>query len=220
MRCAGRCRQMLLEIERDGTDAIRRYSRELDGWDPPSFIVDRPPIERAERTARRPSCGSTSLSPSSQVRAFAQAQRETLSDLELETLPGVTLGHRHIPVAAVGVLRTWRAISDVRLLLHDRHRPEGRRRRARDRMRAPRHGRRASTRRCSTRWRPREPTRSSHSVAFRRSPLMAFGIEGLPPVDMIVGAGNAYVAEAKRQLFGEVGHRPACRPDRDRDHCR
>ena len=90
-------------------DRARRRARDpartraaLDGWVAPSFLVEGAAIDRGRGRARRPSCAEHIAFAQEQVRGFALAQRATLADLELETLPGVTLGHRHIPVGAVG----------------------------------------------------------------------------------------------------------------------
>src|SRR5262249_35068719 len=93
--------EMLATIEREGTEAIRRYSRELDGWDPPSFRVSADEIESAG-AALPEDLKQNIASGQAQVRAFAERQRETLTDLDVELQPGVMLGHRHIPVDAVG----------------------------------------------------------------------------------------------------------------------
>ena len=93
--------EMLLRIERDGIEAVREYSRQLDGWDPPSFRIGTDDVEAA--AAQVPAELQEHIAfAQQQVRTFAERQRETLSDLEVETQPGVVLGHRHIPVGAVG----------------------------------------------------------------------------------------------------------------------
>ena len=137
------------------------------------------------------------------MRNFAQKQRDTMQDIEVETLPGVVLGHRHIPVNAVGC-----------------YVPGGRIRWS------PRRTCRSS---------PRKVAGVKRIIAcappFKGGPhpaivaamhfggadeiyvlggvqavaAMALGTETIAPVDMLVGPGNAYVAEAKRQLFGRVG---------------
>ncbi len=92
---------MLLRIERDGADAVRAYSRELDGWDPPSFEVGADQIAHA--SASLPGSLKQSIAfAQAQIRNFAQLQRAALSDFEAETLPGVFLGQRQVPVESVG----------------------------------------------------------------------------------------------------------------------
>ena len=92
-------------IERDGERAIRRYSPSSTAGSPPSFLVDERDDRRAPPSGWTTSCASTSRSPRSRCAASPRAQRATLRDLELETLPGVTLGHRHIPVGTRRRLR-------------------------------------------------------------------------------------------------------------------
>jgi sulfopropanediol 3-dehydrogenase len=195
--------EMLSSIQREGTDAIRRYSAELDGWDPPSFVVDEPEIAAAADQLDDDLRGHIAFAQR-QVRAFATAQRETLRDLEVETLPGVTLGHRHIPVERVGAYvpggRYPMLASSFMTVI------------------VPKVAGVGHVTACA----PPQRGGGVHPAMLyamassgadtilalggvQALAAMAFGIEGLPAVDMIVGAGNAYVAEAKRQLFGEVG---------------
>jgi sulfopropanediol 3-dehydrogenase len=93
--------RMLLDIERNGMRAIRKYSAALDAWTPSSFLVGPDEIARAAG-AVDPELRVHISFAQEQVRRFAERQRATLVDLEVETLPGVTLGHRHIPVESVG----------------------------------------------------------------------------------------------------------------------
>ena len=87
--------EILLAVEREGEPAVRRYSERLDGWSPATFRVETAPEIDADLRDHIDDALA-------QVRGFAAAQRATLTDLEVETLPGVTLGHRHVPVNAVG----------------------------------------------------------------------------------------------------------------------
>lgn len=195
--------EMLLRIDRDGIDAIRRYSLELDGWAPPSFLVQDAEIERAARTLPDGLREHIAFAQR-QVREFALAQRATLRDLELQTLAGVTLGHRHIPVATVGSYvpggRYPMLASSFMTVI------------------VPKVAGVERVIACA----PPHRGRSVHPAMLHAMSTsgadailalggvqalaaMTIGIEGLPPADMIVGAGNAYVAEAKRQLFGRVG---------------
>jgi sulfopropanediol 3-dehydrogenase len=195
--------EMLARIERDREQAIRHYSRELDGWDPPSFIVDAAAIERAAAQVDDELERHIAFAQQ-QVRGFAQAQRATLQDLEVETLPGVTLGHRHIPVGTVGSYvpggRYPMLASSFMTVIVPKVAGV-------DRVVAcapPRRGAGIH---------PEMLYAMSTSGAdtilalggVQALAAMVYGIEDLPGADIIVGAGNAYVAEAKRQLFGEVG---------------
>src|SRR4051794_1842463 len=93
--------EMLSNIDRDPETEIRRYSRELDGWEPDSFLVDDATIAAAADQIGEEPRGHIGFAQD-QVRGFAQAQRATLHDLEVEPLRGVVLGHRHIPPETVG----------------------------------------------------------------------------------------------------------------------
>ena len=195
---------LIREIEQGGLDAVRRISGELDGWDPPSFIVDDDVFARASAELSAELKGHIAFAQD-QVRRFAQVQRETLSELRTEMSPGVVLGHRHIPVGTVGayvpggrypMLASSFMTVCVAKVAGVEHVVA-----------------------CA----PPQPGGGIHPAmlyAMRTSgadtvlclggvqalAAMAFGlIEDVPAVDMLVGAGNAYVAEAKRQLYGRVG---------------
>jgi sulfopropanediol 3-dehydrogenase len=195
--------EMLATIERDGEAAVRRYSAELDGWDPPSFIVDEATIAAAGDRLDDELRDHIAFAQE-QVRAFATAQRETLRDLEVQTLPGVTLGHRHIPVRSVGAYvpggRYPMLASSFMTVVVPKV---------------------AGVERVTACAPPQRKGGIHPAMLYAMATsgadailalggvqalaAMAFGIEGLAGADMIVGAGNAYVAEAKRQLFGDVG---------------
>src|SRR5580692_11814352 len=98
---SARVSEMLLRIEREGMDAVRAYSRELDGWDPPTFVVGDAEIRAAGESLSDELKEAISFAQR-QVRNFAEQQRRTLVAFEVETLPGVFLGQRQIPVARVG----------------------------------------------------------------------------------------------------------------------
>jgi sulfopropanediol 3-dehydrogenase len=195
--------EMLSRIERDREQAIRHYSRELDGFDPPSFIVDDATIARASDQVGEELKGHIAFAQQ-QVRGFAQAQRATLKDLEVETLPGVTLGHRHIPVQTVGSYvpggRYPMLASSFMTVIVPKVAGV-------DRVVAcapPRKGAGIHPEMLYA-----MSTSGADSIlalgGVQALAAMVYGIEGLPAADIIVGAGNAYVAEAKRQLFGEAG---------------
>jgi sulfopropanediol 3-dehydrogenase len=200
-----RVSEMLSDIEHGGHDAVRRWSRELDGWDPPTFVTSDEEFESAARELE-PKLKRDIEFAQTQIRQFAEAQRATLTDLRVETLPGVVLGHRHIPVRTVGAYvpggrYPMLASSFMTVLVA-----------------------KAAGVRNVIAAAPPQPGGGVHPAmlyAMRTSgadavvclggvqalAALAFGLvaDDLPPVDMLVGAGNAYVAEAKRQLFGRVG---------------
>jgi sulfopropanediol 3-dehydrogenase len=195
--------EILLAVEREGAAAVRRYSERLDSWSPPSFRVSEG--EAARAAAEVPEeLGRHLHWALAQVRGFAEHQRATLQDLEVETLPGVTLGHRHVPVGAVGSYSPGGRYPLVASALMT--------------VAVPKVAGVGRVVACAP---PREakgihpPQLYAMAISGADEILclggvqalaaLAFGIEDLEPVDMIVGAGNAYVAEAKRQLFGTVG---------------
>jgi sulfopropanediol 3-dehydrogenase len=194
---------MLTDIERRGEPALLDWSQRLDGWAPGSFVVGEAEIAAAAAAVPAELREHMDFARE-QVRSFAARQRATLSDLEAETLPGVRLGHRHVAVDAVGsyvpggryplVASAFMTIVVPRV---------------------------AGVRHVVACAPPREgrgiDVTTLHAIAssgadqilclggVQALAAMAFGLGGVEPVDMIVGAGNAYVAEAKRQLFGTVG---------------
>jgi sulfopropanediol 3-dehydrogenase len=195
--------EILLSVQREGAAAVRRWSEQLDGWSPPSFRVDDRTVAAAG-DAIDPTLREHIDDALEQVRGFARAQRATLTDLEIETLPGVVLGHRHVPVGNVGSYSPGGRYPLVASSIMTVAVPKV-----------------AGVPRVVACAPPREG-RGIHAPQLyamaasgadevfcfggvQALAAMAFGIEGLEPVDMIVGPGNAYVAEAKRQLFGPVG---------------
>ena len=200
-----RVSDMLLRIEREGMDAVRAFSSELDGWDPPDFRVSSEEIERACDSVS-PELRETIEFGRDQTRAFAEMQRETLSDFEREVAPGVTLGQKQVPVGTVGA---YQPAGRVPLLASPFMT-----------VAVPKVAGVEKIVACVPPRRKRGVHPAMlHSISVSGADAiyavggvqalasMAFGLlEGLDePVDMIVGAGNAYVAEAKRQLFGHVG---------------
>ena len=194
---------MLSRIEREGADAIRAYSAELDGWSPDSFIVDEATTAAAAEQVDEQLREHIAFAQE-QVRAFATAQRATLTDLEIETLPGVTLGHRHIPVETVGAYvpggRYPMLASSFMTVVVPKVAGV-------DRVVACAPPQREGGIHPAMLY-AMSTSGADHVLSLggvQAMAAMAYGIEGLPGADVIVGAGNAYVAEAKRQLFGEVG---------------
>jgi len=194
---------ILSDVEHDGESAVRKYSERFDNWSPERFTVDPDVVDRATERVPEQLRQHIDLA-AEQIRRFAAAQRAMFTDLEITTLPGIVLGHRHIPVQSVGAyapggrypliassLMTTivaaeagveRIVACAPPLNGDGIDPAM--------LYAMRIGG-AETVVCLG---------GAHGLA-----ALAFGIEDVPPVEMIVGAGNAYVAEAKRQLFGRVG---------------
>jgi sulfopropanediol 3-dehydrogenase len=199
---AERVRTIIDDVRGRGDVAVREYSRTFDGWDPPSFRLE--PDQIAELVASLPAQVVEDIAfAQEQVRRFAQIQRDSVRDVEVETLPGVILGHRHVPVDAVGA-----------------YIPGGR-----YPLTASAHmtivtAKTAGVPRvvaCTPPIRGQVPAATVAAMSMAGADeiyllggvqavaSMAVGTESIAPVTMIAGPGNAYVAEAKRQLYGEVG---------------
>jgi sulfopropanediol 3-dehydrogenase len=194
--------QILADVEARRDAAVRELSERFDKWSPASFKLTPQEIERAISQVSKRDLDDIKFAQA-QVRNFAQRQRATLQDLEVETLPGVILGHRHIPVQSIGcyvpggrypmVASAHMSIVTARVAGV-----------ARIAACAPPH-----------KGGPHPAIVAAMHFAgaddiyvlggVQAIAAMALGTETIAPVDMLVGPGNAYVAEAKRQLFGRVG---------------
>ena len=200
--------RILLEVEKEGITAIRRWSEQLDGWNPESFVVGEEEIKRATDSVADELKGHIRFARE-QVENFAGLQKETLVDFERETLPGVVLGQKQIPVNAVGSYTPSGLYpmfaSSIMTVAVPKVAGVGRV----VAVAAPRKG---EDGRPYGIYEPMLHTMASSGAdqilclgGVQALAAVSFGYEEVEPVDMIVGAGNAYVAEAKRQLFGTVG---------------
>jgi sulfopropanediol 3-dehydrogenase len=200
--------EILSAVEKEGIAAVRRYSEQLDDWNPESFVVSEEEIRRAEESVDDELKEHIRFAQE-QVENFARLQRETLVDFEKETLPGVVLGQKQIPVNAVGsytpsgmypmfgssiMTVAVAKVAGVKRVVA---------------IAAPRKGQDGKPYGV---YEPMLYTMASCGAdqilcvgGVQALAAVSFGVEEVEPVDMIVGAGNAYVAEAKRQLFGRVG---------------
>jgi sulfopropanediol 3-dehydrogenase len=195
--------QILLDVEREGEAAVRRYSERFDRWAPERFVMRREDIDR--RVAEVPDDLRAHIDlAAGQIRRFAEAQRSTLQDMEIETLPGIVLGHRHVPVSAVGAYSPGGRYPLIASSLMTTIVPRA-----------------AGVERLVCAAPPIDADGIAPAMLYAMSvggadaivsvggahglAALAFGLEDIEPVDMIIGAGNVYVAEAKRQLFGRVG---------------
>lgn len=195
--------EIIADVERNGTEAVRRHSVRLDNWDPPSFRVKSETIARAYEEME-PDVEESARFLIDQVTGFARLQRETMIDFEVETLPGIYLGQRQIPVASVGAYSPggrYPLIASAVMTVATAKVAGVRRVLA---AAPPRDGRGIHRPQL---WAIAESGAEEIFCVGGVQALagMAFGLEDAEPVDMIVGPGNAYVAEAKRQLFGRVG---------------
>ncbi len=194
---------ILRDIEKNGMDAVRRYSRKFDDWVPPDFELSGTEIEAAIARLPEQAIHDTDFCQAN-VRRFAEEQLKTMLPLEVETAPGIVLGHRHIPVNSVGS-----------------YIPGGRYPMFGSAQMSIIPARVAGVRTvvaCTPPVRgegcyPATVNAMKKAGADRifilggvqAMAMMAFGLGGVGPVDVLCGAGNKYVAEAKRQLFGRCG---------------
>ncbi len=194
---------MLLDLEKHGLDAVRRYSEKFDGWSPVSFELDASQIREAIARLDTQVVADTRYCQGN-VRRFAEAQFSTLHALEVEIRPGVTLGHRHIPVSSVGS-----------------YIPGGRYPMFGSAQMSIIPAKVAGVMTVSACTPPVKgegyfpaTINAIHAAGADRIfvvggvpalALMAFGMGVVEPVDILCGAGNKFVAEAKRQLFGRCG---------------
>ncbi len=193
---------IITQIENRGDAAVREFSRRFDDWEPQQFRLSESDIEKAISQVRARDIEDIKFAQA-QVRNFAQKQRETMHDVEVETLPGVILGHRHIPVDSIGCYvpgGRYPMVASAHMSIVT--------------------AKVAGVRRILACAPPFNGGPHPAIVAamhlggadeiyalggVQAIATMALGTEAISPVDMIVGPGNAYVAEAKRQLFGRVG---------------
>ena len=193
---------ILADIETRRDVAVRELSDKLDRWSPASFRLTAQEIERAIAQLARRDLDDIRFAQA-QVRNFAEKQKATLLDLEVETLPGVILGHRHIPVNSIGCYvpgGRYPMVASAHMSIVT--------------------AKVAGVRRIIACAPPFKGGPHPAIVAamhlggadeiyvlggVQAVAAMALGTETIAPVAMIVGPGNAYVAEAKRQLFGRVG---------------
>lgn len=192
----------LKDIEARGDAAIRDLSAKFDKYEPKNFLLSRSEIDAAMQKVSTRDMEDIKFAQA-QIRRFAEAQRASMTDVEVETLPGVILGHKNIPVQSVGcyvpggkfpmvasahmsVLTA--SVAGVPRIVASAPPVNG----------APHPAIVAAM-----------YMGGAHEIyvlgGMQAVGGMAIGTETIKPVDMLVGPGNAFVAEAKRQLFGRVG---------------
>jgi sulfopropanediol 3-dehydrogenase len=193
---------ILAQVEERKDAAIREFSEKFDKWSPKDFRLSAQEIERAISQVGQRDLEDIKFAQA-QVRNFAQKQRDSMRDLEVETLPGVVLGHRHIPVNAIGCYvpgGRYPMVASAHMSIVT--------------------AKVAGVKRiiaCAPPFKGGPHPAIVAAMHFggaediyvlggvQAVAAMALGTESIQAVDMIVGPGNAYVAEAKRQLFGRVG---------------
>ena len=190
------------DIENNGDKAVAQYSEKFDKWSPKSFRLNKDDIAKCYEQVEDSVIEDIKWAQT-QVRNFAQIQRDSMKDVEVETLPGVILGHKHIPMESVGCYvpgGKYPLVASAHMSVVT--------------------AKVAGVKRVIAAAPPFNGTPSPAIVVamdlagadeiycfggVQAIAAMAIGTETIAPVDMIVGPGNAFVAEAKRQLFGRVG---------------
>ena len=193
---------ILSDIEARGENAVRELSEKFDHWAPTTFRLSDVDIEKAMSKVSARDLEDIKFAQT-QVRNFAEHQKAALKDIEVETLPGVFLGHKNVPVNSVGCYvpgGQYPMVASAHMSVLTAKVAGVKRVVAA----APPHN-----------GGPHPAIVTAMHLAGADEILvlggvqaigaMALGTESIAPVDMLVGPGNAYVAEAKRQLFGRVG---------------
>lgn len=193
---------IIADIEARGDEAVREYAARFDKFEPESFRLTQSEIDSCMAGLSQQALEDIKFAQA-QIRRFAQIQKATLRDVEIETLPGVVLGHRNIPVNSVGCYipgGKYPLIASAHMSVLT--------------------AKVAGVKRIVACAPPQNGKPSAAIVAamhlagadeiyclggVQAVAAMAIGTDSIAAVDMIVGPGNAFVAEAKRQLFGRVG---------------
>lgn len=192
----------LADIETRGDAAVRDMSIKFDGWDRKDYRLSQSEIDRCVNALTSQERKDIEFAQT-QVRNFAQIQRDSMQDIEVETLPGVVLGHKHIPIQAAGCYvpgGKYPLLASAHMSVIT--------------------AKVAGVPRVITCAPPFQGVPARAIVAAQAMAgadaiyalggiqavgAMAIGTESIDPVDILVGPGNAFVAEAKRQLYGRVG---------------
>ena len=193
---------IMSDVKKRGDAAVRDLSAQFDKWSPPAFRLSQPDLDAIMRKVPESTLADIKFAQA-QIRNFAQHQRASIKDIEVETLPGVRLGHKNIPVDSVGCYvpgGRYPMVASAHMSIVT--------------------ARTAGVRRVIACTPPNQGEPHAETIAamvlagaddiyvlggVQAIAAMALGTETIAPVDMLCGPGNAYVAEAKRQLFGRVG---------------
>lgn len=189
-------------VRERGDDAVRSFSEQFDGWSPKSFRLDPEEIDRIVSGVPEQVIADI-RTVQQNVRSFAQHQMDSMHEFEVETQPGVFLGQKHIPVSAAGAYvpgGRYPLVASAHMTV----------------VTAKVAGvKRVAT--CTPPIRGEIPAATIAAMSLAGADeiyllggvqaiaAMAIGTETIAKVNLLAGPGNAYVAEAKRQLFGEVG---------------
>ncbi|TGS71685.1 histidinol dehydrogenase [Mesorhizobium sp. M3A.F.Ca.ET.201.01.1.1] len=193
---------VLADVEQRGDEAVRHYSEKFDRWAPANFRLSQAEIDACIAQVAPQDLDDIRFAQA-QIRRFAEIQKDALRDVEVETLPGVVLGHRNIPMNSVGCYvpgGKYPLVASAHMSVITAKVAGVKRVVA---MTPPFHGR------------PAPAVIAAMALAgadeiyvlggIQAIAAMAIGTDTITAVDFLVGPGNAYVAEAKRQLFGRVG---------------
>ncbi|CAH7350645.1 Histidinol dehydrogenase homolog [Vibrio chagasii] len=193
---------ILSDIEKKGDSAVRELSEKFDNWSPEQFRLTDDQIQACVDALDESTKHDIEFAQT-QVRNFAQIQRDSMHDVEVETMPGVVLGHKNVPVNSVGCYipgGKYPLVASAHMSVLT--------------------AKVAGVKRviaCAPPFNGQPNVAIVAAMAMAGADeiycfggvqavgAMALGTETIAPVDMIVGPGNAFVAEAKRQLFGRVG---------------
>ncbi|SMB93739.1 histidinol dehydrogenase [Desulfonispora thiosulfatigenes DSM 11270] len=194
--------KIIEDIRQNGDLAVRKYSKQFDNWSPESFLMSKEELEKVSKTVSDIDKQTINFAQES-VRRFAQKQYEMIKDFEVELFPGVALGQKTVPlnssgsyvpggsypiVASANMSITPAVVAGVKRVVS-----------------------------VTPPFKGEVPKNTIYAMASAGATevyclggvqgvvAMALGTETIKPVDMIVGPGNKFVAEAKRQLYGEVG---------------
>jgi sulfopropanediol 3-dehydrogenase len=193
---------IIKNIEENGDQAVRKLSEQFDKWSPESFRLSESEIKEIVESVPEQVKNDIKFAQE-QIRNFAEKQRESIRDVEVETLPGIILGHKNVPVNSVGC-----------------YIPGGRYPMVASSHMSVLTAKVAGVKRviaCTPPINGEIPAATVTAMylagadeiyilgGVQAMTAMAVGTETIEPVDMLVGPGNAFVAEAKRQLFGRVG---------------
>ncbi len=193
---------VIADVRVNGDRAVRTYSEKFDSWTPRSFRLTNDEVRTIVASVAETVLDDLRFAQH-QIRTFAEAQRRSLEDVEIETLPGVFLGHRNVPIEAAGA-----------------YVPGGRYPLTASAHMTVLTAKVAGVDRVAATTPPVDGAAPPISVAamhlagadeiyvlggVQAVAALALGTETIHPVSILTGPGNAYVAEAKRQLFGEVG---------------
>ena len=195
-------RSILSDIRERGDAAVEHYSGHFDNWSPENFRLSEDEIDAAISKLNKSEIEDIQFAQN-QIRHFAQKQLETMNELEVETLPGVFLGHKHIPIENIGC-----------------YVPGGRYPMVASAHMSVLTAKVAGAKRviaCAPPYNGGAHPATIAAMHFAGADeiyliggvqaigAMGIGTEKIEPVNMIVGPGNSYVAEAKKQMFGEIG---------------